>query len=61
MTRMLGFLTIENIKLMSYLASESISDLVSVELVPSGKHLTAEFTFVGQHPGMERALVYLEV
>ena len=35
--------------------------LVSVELVPPGKHLGAVFTFVGQHPRVERSLVYLEV
>ena len=35
--------------------------LVSVELVPPGKHLGAVFTFVGQHPSVQRALVYLEI
>ena len=34
---------------------------MSVELVPPGKHLGAVFTLVGQHPGVKRALVYLEV
>ena len=34
---------------------------MSVDLVPPGKHLGAVFTFVGQHPCVERALVYLEV
>ena len=34
---------------------------MSVELVPPGKHLGAVFTFVGQHPSVEGALVYLEI
>ena len=39
----------------------SRSYLVSVELVPPGEHLGAVFALVGQHPGVEGALVYLEV
>ena len=34
---------------------------MSVELVAPGKHLAAVFTLVGQHPGVQGALVYLEV
>ena len=34
---------------------------MSVELVPPSKHLGAVFTLVGQHPSVQRALVYLEV